>query len=638
LIVLSAIEQSVFRGATLAVAMPRGAGKTVLCRLAVLWAASFGYVQYPFIVGANEEKAVANLDAIKLWMRELHPYIDDFPEVSLGIRSLGGIANRASGQHQAGLPTFIRWERTRVVFPRVRKPPNMRWHKGRYSPTSGVVIGVSGLTGEGIRGSLFAHPDGRQIRPDLVLLDDPQTDESARSRQQNADRLALIRGAVLGMAGPGRRISAVMPCTVIRQGDMADQVLDRKKHPLWRGVRTQLLKSMPANMAAWEPYFAVLAECMGRDVPDMEPANTYYREHREVLDAGAEAAWPARKSPGEVSAIQHAMNLYFERGEEAFFAEFQNSPLDERPDDAPLRLTAEYVAAKLTGLARAAVPKLCQWVAAYIDVHERLLYFAVSAWEPEFGGGPIDYGTYPRQPVAYFAQSSAPVCMADVHPSLTEDAWLLAGLRVLTDDLLGRSFRREDGATLRIGRLLIDAKWGQKTELVKQFCRRHPQGGSIVLPAMGIGLGPTRRSFSEYRKEPGAVIGVNWRLAVQTGGDRVLSIDTNWWKTFAATRLAMPTGTPGGWEMFGDNPKLHALFADHCVSEEPKTIIHKETGRERTIWEWKPGRPDNHYWDCMVGSAVAGSMLGATVPGVEAQPQRRRPADRPTLEQLARRA
>jgi hypothetical protein len=35
------------------------------------------------------------------------------------------------------------------------------------------VIGVSGLTGDGIRGSLFTHPDGRMIRPDLVLLDVP---------------------------------------------------------------------------------------------------------------------------------------------------------------------------------------------------------------------------------------------------------------------------------------------------------------------------------------------------------------------------------------------------------------------------------------------------------------------------------
>jgi len=633
LLVIRAIEQSVFRGALLAVAMPRGSGKTTLCRLAVLWAISYAHVSYAFLVGANEEKAVANLDAIKLWMRELEPFTADFPEISHAVRSLGGIANRASGQLCDGEPTLIRWEKNRVVLPRVRKPENMR-SKGRHAPTSGSVIGVSGLTGEGIRGSLFAHPDGSQLRPDFVLLDDPQTDESARSRQQNIDRLALIRGAVLGMAGPGKRISAVMPCTVIRPGDMVDQVLDRKKFPLWRGVRTRLMRSMPTNMPAWEKYWEVYGECMGREVPDVTPANEYYLAHREQLDAGADAAWDARKDTNEVSAVQHAMNLYCERGPEAFWAEFQNEPLPDADESSPLRLTAEQITSKLSQLARGVVPKQAQWIAAYIDVHDRLLYYVVSAWSQDFAGGPIDYGTFPKQPLGYFQQQSAPVGMADAFPGRVEDAWITAGLESLAERLLATSYTREDGATLKIGRLLIDAKWGQKTELVKQFCRRHPDAGRIVLPAMGIGFTATRKSFSEYRPEPGAQIGLNWRLALQPGGDRVLSIDTNWWKTFAATRLGMPPGTPGGWELFGRDARVHGLFAAHCIAEEPKTVLHKESGRERIIWEWKPGRPDNHYWDCLCGSAVAGSMLGASIPGIETR-KRARPDERQTLAELA---
>jgi len=631
--VLSAIEQSIFHGAMLAIAMPRGSGKTTLCRLAVLWAVAFGHVSYVFLIGANEEKAVANLDAIKLWMRELQPFVNDFPEISHGVRALGGIANRANGQLCDGEPTLIRWEKTRIVLPRVCKPKNMRWHQGRCAPTSGIIIGVSGLTGEGIRGSLFGHSDGRQVRPDFVLLDDPQTDESARSRQQNVDRLALIRGAVLGMAGPGKRLSAVMPCTVIQRGDMIDQVLNRKKFPLWRGIRTSLLRSVPSGTGAWEKYFAIYCDCMGRDVPDCRPANAYYLEHREELDMGAEASWEARRGADEISAIQHAMNLFIERGEEAWFAEFQNSPLN-KDEKKPLYLSADQIAVKTTGLDRGIVPKTCQHVTAYVDVHERLLYYLVAAWTDEFGGGPVDYGTYPRQPVSYFAQGTAPIGMRDAHPGLTEDAWILAGLGQVVGSLLNSQYKREDGALLRIGRLLIDAKWGQKSELIKQFCRRHPQGGSIVLPAMGIGLGPTRKTFADYRPEAGATIGLNWRLATQADGHRVVSVDVNWWKTLAAERLGMPLGTPGGWELFGRQPKEHSLFADHCVAEEAKTLLHKETQRERTVWEWKPGRPDNHYWDCLIGAAVACSMLGARPAGMEPVRARPSPRERPTMAEL----
>jgi hypothetical protein len=65
-------------------------------------------------------------------------------------------------------------------------------------------------------------------------------------------RERLVGADVLGMAGPDKSISAVMPCTVIAPLDMADNLLDRSKHPLWRGERTSMLESMPADLAAWD--------------------------------------------------------------------------------------------------------------------------------------------------------------------------------------------------------------------------------------------------------------------------------------------------------------------------------------------------------------------------------------------------
>jgi len=42
----------------------------------------------------------------------------------------------------------------------------------------------------------------------------------------------------------------------------------------------------------------------------------------------------------------------------------------------------------------------------------------------------------------------------------------------------------------------------------------------------------------------------------------------------------------------------------------------KTEGRGRTVDEWKmrPERGDNHWFDCLVGSAVAASMQGAAIP------------------------
>jgi hypothetical protein len=98
--------------------------------------------------------------------------------------------------------------RTGVVLPTVAPPANWPRHwplrADGMVPTSGAVVSASGLTGEGIRGSLLTLTTGEMVRPDLVLLDDPQTHESAHSQTQNVTREQLVGADVLGMAGPGQ--------------------------------------------------------------------------------------------------------------------------------------------------------------------------------------------------------------------------------------------------------------------------------------------------------------------------------------------------------------------------------------------------------------------------------------------------
>jgi hypothetical protein len=47
-----------------------------------------------------------------------------------------------------------------------------------------------------------------------VLIDDPQTDESARSPSQCMTRERILAGAILGLAVPGRKIAGLMTLTV----------------------------------------------------------------------------------------------------------------------------------------------------------------------------------------------------------------------------------------------------------------------------------------------------------------------------------------------------------------------------------------------------------------------------------------
>jgi hypothetical protein len=94
---------------------------------------------------------------------------------------------------------------------------------------------------------------------------------------------------------------------------------------------------------------------------------------------------------------------------------------------------------------------------------------------------------------------------------------------------------------------------------------------------------------------------------------RYVLFDSNYWKSFAFARLAVPLGDRGCLSLFGRDAQQHRLFAEHLTAE----YRVKTAGRGRTVDEWKlrPERSDNHWLDCLVGCAVAASVQGATLLG-----------------------
>ena len=329
------IEQAVLHGGLFALAMPRGSGKSSLAEVACLWSLLYGHREFVMLIGATEGAALEMLDSIKTEL-EVNEFLgEDFPEVVFPIHALEGISNRCHGQLYKGERTRITWTSNEIVLPTIAE-----------SPASGAVVRVAGITGR-IRGMKYKKPDGRTVRPSLVIIDDPQTSESAGSLEQTRKRVRVLAGDVLGLAGPGQKISGIMPCTVIRPGDMAEQILSRDKHPEWNGEKTKLVYQFPKNMKLWEEYADIRADGLRED-GTIARATNFYAEHRIEMDEGAKVAWEARFNHDEISAIQHAMNLKFQ-DEVAFWSEYQNEPL---PDDlgSDEQLSVDMVIHKLNGM------------------------------------------------------------------------------------------------------------------------------------------------------------------------------------------------------------------------------------------------------------------------------------------------
>ena len=563
------------------------------------------------VIGASEDAALELLDTMKRELEENELLLADFPEVCYPIRKLEGVNNRAAGQLLNGTRTQICWSGSEITLPTVEG-----------SVASGATIVTVGITGR-IRG-MKRHIDGKDCRPEMVLIDDPQTRESAESPEQCKKRLRTIQGDILGLAGPGRKISGVMPCTVIRPGDIADELLDPDKNPEWCGKRLQLLKSMPTNMDLWDQYREIAVESF-RIHGDTREATDFYRAHRADMDAGAVPSWPERYNPDEISAVQFAMNLFF-KDEAAFYSEYQNTPEQEEKEVSET-IKEQDILSRLNNRKRLTVPIQANNLIAFIDVQKNLLYYTVCAFADNFTCWVIDYGTFPEQKRLRFSLNQADPTYSELFPHAGLEGSIYSALIALTDTISERDFPRDDGSMQRIQKMIIDSGWGLSTGTVYQVCResRH---AALLMPSKGIGIGPAQRPISEYRKQTGDKIGHNWWIpGVRKRGVRLLEYDTNFWKSFFRERLFTAPGDPGSFSVWGSSAERHRMFAEQLASE--CSTLTSGRGRDVDVWKLAPGK-ENHLLDCVVGCMVGASLAGCSTEKVLRHKTSASPANKKT--------
>lgn len=595
--VIGTLEDVVFRGGSFAVAMPRGSGKTSLCEAACVFAVLTGTRRFVVLIGAEEQHAGELLESIKTELACNDRLLADFPEAVYPIRCLEGLAHRCRGQLHHGRPTRIEWSAKHLVFPTIEG-----------SAASGAVLRVTGLLGR-IRGMKFTRADGRVVRPELVVIEDPQTEASAVSPTQNERRERIISQAILNLGGPGVQIGAMMPCTVIAPGDMADNLLNRKLHPEWQGRRYQLVYEFPTNEKLWQQYTEILREPSRSWNENLALATAFYREHREAMDEGARVAWPERYGEGEISALQHAMNLRI-RDESMFAAEMQNRPL--RREHAGDWCTAEEICGKLSGLARGIVPADATIVAGHVDVHDKLLYWTIIAVNPNLAGAVVDYATYPEQARSYFTMREARPTLGKQFAGAGRDGAIYKGLEALLDDLCHREWEGQDGSMHRLNRLLVDEGYKDKTV---RAAIRASKYRALIMPSRGLSLRAAHKPMSEWKRSRGERVGHNWRIPKpEVGQARGVQFDANFWKSTSHTLLKTAPGDAGCLQVWGDDPKRHRMFADH-VAESEYFVTTYGRGRAVNEWQERPNHPDNHHFDNLVGALVAASVEGAQIPG-----------------------
>lgn len=193
-------------------------------------------------------------------------------------------------------------------------------------------------------------------------------------------------------------------------------------------------------------------------------------------------------------------------------------------------------------------------------------------------------------------------------------AAIRAGLDELEEFFLGREWIREDQSVSRIERYQVDARWGQMTNVVYEYCRRSNYP-TIVAPSMGQSFTIHDTPMDMYVPKPHEIIGDHWMVTVGPTARAIphVKVDSNHWKSYCAQRIFAPLGAPGCVTIFGgeDGREDHRMLFEHFTAE--RATREKQGNRVVDEWELQVKGRDNHWWDCFYNNCTAANRSTVTL-------------------------
>jgi hypothetical protein len=624
-IMIQAILHAITNGGDQSIAAPRGEGKTSICEWVLMYAVLTGLCNFAVLFSATGADAEANLESIRQRFEENDILADYYPEVCDPIRALEGTAQRAKTQTVTGFrhdtgepfvthPTKFSWCGREVMFPNV---PGSKAAKARIA-TRGLDAAVKGMK----RGAM---------RPQVAVIDDPDTDETANSEDQAAKLEKKIDRNIAGLGGQKRMIGRVMLTTIPSRRSVSFKFTDRTQKPSFKGQRFPFLVAPPTCVQLWEDYVALRKIDWDQGTT---AANEMYASKRSEMDAGAVVCneW-RRGEDSEISALQCYFNAVARWGQEAVDSEWQNNPSE---DSGPVEsgITPFRILKKLSGFGHREIPPGCTILSQGIDVGKRYLHWVVRAWKPDGETGyTIDYGIQQVYGVVTGSEEGL------------DDA-LRESLCQRMEDFRTCDYATADGQKIRDSMTLVDARY--RTSAIYMACDSLGLG---IRPVMGYGksAGCVRANFNDVSRrtpdrKPG---GDGWFESKQHIGNGrsiwLVNIDADKWKAWEHDRWMTAPDKPGCMWLYGtpgDDPKrITGDELEHQRRHYPAHIcaeVEVEETIDGIVKKYWKAKGENHWLDSSSYCDAAAHMVGGSLHGSTGVRRKKATDDHePTARELA---
>lgn len=218
--------------------------------------------------------------------------------------------------------TFIQWGNRQLKFNQKliddfglllheRSSSNEIDNKEEYITTSGVKVMARGAGGQ-MRGMRFGS-----TRPQLMILDDLESDEDVKTKEQRAK----IRNWFNEEALPAldkRKGLALYVGTILSYDSLLDIVIRKDKR--FKSRRYKAVESFASNKELWDRWKEIY---LADDEDASKLAKKFYEENEEAMLEGVELLWD------EYWSYYDFMVLITNMGVKSFTQEYQNEPTDE---------------------------------------------------------------------------------------------------------------------------------------------------------------------------------------------------------------------------------------------------------------------------------------------------------------------
>jgi hypothetical protein len=577
---IDAIYDRAKHGGRKSLAAVRGIGKSEIVKGMLPFIMLAQLTSFPLPIAATTDLAKRLYTDFREKFTHSELLAEDFPEICYPVKALDGAPQRAGKQHVGGELTRIVWTADgHLSFPHV---PG--------SPYGGYKLAYAGLDAA-FRG---CNIDGQ--RPTFILIDDPETRESADSEFQCSTREDIIEKDIAGLKEHGQPFAMLMITTVQNRSCVSYRYTERKIKPAWDGERYGLVVKWPHRMDLWWDYVAKRKADQEAGDRHGSSAVAFYLKHLEEMNAGHEMiddAFDECIVDGKQychTALQAAWNQIADTSYEAFCAEFQNDPpkLEEVEGSG---LTSGRIMSRIGSRKRMEIPCEANVVTIGWDIGKFASHWVCSAWtNPAIGWLP-DYGITETNGLSHISN---------------EKAIESAIVKMILDNA-------EVMLSFKPSLVLIDS--GDYTDAVYAACR---QLGAPFFPSKGW---DSRRYRHPQHQTEKIFPFLQCYAKLQEAEDVWLyNVHTEWWKPWCHERfITSPTDSngdriAGSLELFDPeaDAKLHLKFASHVVAEELQ-VIQKPDGR--TIRQLTLLNRNNHYLDALALAAAGAGCLDIRVVG-----------------------